>query len=171
MLKYLLPVACLLVSTHPRAFAQHNMPAGSSHDQHVAQLKEAALKERGRRAMGFDQDRTTHHFILRPDGGIISVEVNDPTDDTNRNAVRTHLQRIAADFAAGRFDAPFATHGEEPPGTSAMRALRRSIRYVVERTAGGARVRMRSTNDAAIAAIHDFLAYQIREHQTGDPVR
>jgi len=52
-----------------------------------------------------------------------------------------------------------------------MRALRRSIRYVVEQTAGGARLRMNSTNDAAIAAIHDFLAYQIREHQTGDPVR
>jgi hypothetical protein len=171
MLKYLLPVACLLVNTHPRAFAQHNMPAGLSHDRHVAQLKEAALKERGRRAMGFDQDRTTHHFILRPDGGIISVEVNDPTDDTNRNAIRTHLERITADFATGRFDAPLLTHGEEPPGTSAMRALRRSIRYVVERTAGGARVRMSSTNDAAIAAIHDFLAYQIREHQTGDPVR
>ena len=39
------------------------------------------------------------------------------------------------------------------------------------RTPAGARVRMMSTNNAAIAAIHDFLAYQIREHQTGDPVR
>ena len=171
MLKYLLPAACLLVNTHPLAFARHQMPAGMTHEQHMAQLKAAALKERGRRAMGFDQDRTTHHFILRPEGGIISVEVNDPTDDTNRNAVRTHLQRIAADFAAGRFDAPFATHGEEPPGTSAMRALRRSIRYVVEQTAGGARLRIISTHDAAVAAVHDFLAYQIREHQTGDPVR
>ena len=171
MLKYLLPVACLLVNTHPAAFAQHEMPAGMTHEQHMAQLKEAALKERGRRAMGFDQDRTTHHFILRPDGGIISVEVNDPNDDTNRNAIRTHLERIAEDFTMGRFDAPFATHGEEPPGTSAMRAQRRSIRYVVEQTASGARVRISSTNDAAIAAIHDFLAYQIREHQTGDPLR
>ena len=171
MLKYLLPVACLLVNTHPRVFAQHDMPAGMSHDQHVAQLKAAALKDRGRRAMGFDQDRTTHHFILRPDGGIISVEVNDPTDDANRRAIRAHLESIATDFAAGRFDAPLLTHSEEPPGTSAMRARRRSIRYAVEQTAGGARVRMSSTDVAAIAAIHDFLAYQIREHQTGDPVR
>ena len=171
MLKSLLPVACVLVNTHPAVFAQHEMPAGMNHEQHMAQLKEAALQERGLRAMGFDQDRTTHHFILRPDGGIISVEVNDPTDDTNRNAIRTHIERITADFSAGRFDAPLLTHGEEPPGTSAMRALRRSIRYVVERTAGGARVRISSTNDAAIAAIHDFLAYQVREHQTGDPLR
>jgi len=171
MLKYLLPVAYFLVSPHSSAFAQHDMPAGMTHDQHMARLKQAALRDRGRRAMKFDQDRTTHHFILRPDGGIINVEVNDPTDDTNRTAIRTHLEGIAADFAAGRFDAPFVTHDEEPPGTAAMRALRRSIRYAVEQTAGGARVRMNSTNNAAIAAIHDFLVYQIREHQTGDPVR
>ena len=171
MLKYLLPVAYFLVSPHSSAFAQHDMPAGMTHDQHMARLKQAALRDRGRRAMKFDQDRTTHHFILRPDGGIINVEVNDPSDDTNRTAIRTHLEGIAADFAAGRFDAPFVTHDEEPPGTAAMRALRRSIRYAVEQTAGGARVRMNSTNNAAIAAIHDFLVYQIREHQTGDPVR
>jgi hypothetical protein len=171
MLKYLLAVACLLVSPDSGALAQHDMPAGVGHEQHIAQLKEATLKDRGRRAMGFDQDRTTHHFILRSDGGIISVEVTDLADDRNRNAIRTHLERIAAEFAAGRFDAPLDTHGEEPPGTSAMRALRSSIRYVVERTPAGARVRMMSTNNAAIAAIHDFLAYQIREHQTGDPVR
>src|ERR1044072_7446983 len=100
------------------AAAQHSMPAGMTHEQHLAKMKaDAALEERGRAAMGFDQDATTHHFLLRPDGGVISVEVNAADDDVNRQAVRTHLRRIALEFSAGRFDAPVATPAEGPPGT------------------------------------------------------
>lgn len=173
MRRPVLPFAVALVCvSSPRMLAQHGMPAGVTHEQHSRQTsKDAALKERGREAMGFDQDRTVHHVTLRPDGGIISVEVTDPTDDGNREAIRTHLRRIAADFAAGRFDAPLATHGEEPPGSSMMRAFRSSIRYVTEETPGGARVRVRSSDRAAVAAIHEFLAYQIREHRTGDAIQ
>jgi hypothetical protein len=130
---------------------------------------EVPVHERGRRAMGFDQERTTHHFLLRPDGGIIRVDVNAADDHVNRRAIRTHLRRIANDFASGRFDAPVATHAEEPDGTSVMRALSPAIRYVVEDTPGGALVRITSADPAAVAAIHDFLRYQIREHHTGDP--
>ena len=53
--------------------------------------------------MGFDQERTTHHFVLEADGGIISVEANDLADVLNRDAIRTHMRRIATDFAAGRY--------------------------------------------------------------------
>ena len=84
-------------------------------------------------------------------------------------AIRAHLHMIAKEFAAGRFDAPLATHGEEPPGTSVMRELRGSIRYMAEDIPNGARVRLTSTDPRALAAIREFLAYQIREHHTGDP--
>jgi hypothetical protein len=152
------------------AFAQHDMPTGLTHEQHLTQLrKEALLKQRGAQAMGFDQERTTHHFLLRPDGGIINVEVNEASDDTNRLAIRAHMRRIAADFAAGRFGAPLETHGEEPPGTSVMRTMRPSIQYHAQETVGGARVSITSSDIIAIDAIHEFLAYQIREHRTGDP--
>jgi hypothetical protein len=171
-MRQLLTVALIGIVVLPSAtFAQHSMPAGMTHEQHLAQLEtDAALSDRGRLAMGFDQERTTHHFILRRDGGLIRVEVNDPADDVNRTAIRTHLRRIAEDFAAGRFDAPFATHGEEPTGVAVMRARSSSIRYTVEDTAGGAAVRIISTDPAALAAIKDFLTYQIREHRTGDPL-
>jgi hypothetical protein len=137
----------------------------------TAQHHDLALAQRGREAMGFDQDRTTHHFLLRPDGGVISVEINASDDDANRDAIRTHLRRIASDFAQGRFDAPVATHAEAPPGTAVMRALASSIRYTVGDTPGGAAVRIASENPKAVAAVHDFLRYQIREHRTGDPTR
>jgi hypothetical protein len=145
--EFLLCAFVLVGSVNP--LAQHHPPDGQ--------------------AMGFDQERTAHHFILHADGGTISVEVNDAADEDNRRAIRTHLRQIALDFAAGRFDAPFFTHGEEPPGTAVMRALLASIRYAAEDTPRGARVRLTTTNRAAIAAIHEFLVYQIREHRTGDP--
>ncbi|HEY1303851.1 MAG TPA: hypothetical protein VGF24_09910 [Vicinamibacterales bacterium] len=121
--------------------------------------------------MGFDQNRTVHHFLLRSNGGVIQVEVKDPGDGTNRMAIRAHLRTIALEFAAGRFDAPLATHGEEPPGTSVMRDLRGSIRYLAEDTDNGARLRLISNDPRAVAAIREFLVYQIREHRTGDPTQ
>ena len=33
----------------------------------------AALNERGEKGMGFSQTATTHHFLIRPDGGVIQV--------------------------------------------------------------------------------------------------
>jgi hypothetical protein len=119
--------------------------------------------------MGFDQERTTHHFLLRPDGGIIRVDANTAADHASTQAIRTHLRRIARDFAAGRFDAPVATHAEEPDGTAVMRALASRIRYAFEETPAGAMVRIASADPNAVAAIHEFLRYQIREHHTGDP--
>ena len=171
MRNYFLPLAfAILLADAPAPLAQHDMPAGVTHEQHLEQVKEAMLTQQGARAMGFDQERTTHHFLLRSDGGIISVEVNDASDDVNRRAIRAHLKRIAADFAAGRFDAPFETHGEEPPGTPVMRTMRSSIQYHAEDTAQGGRVSIKSSDSRAVEAIHLFLAYQIREHRTGDPV-
>ena len=49
-----------------------------------------------------------------------------------------------------------------------MRQLKSAIKYRFEETANGGRVRIATTNADAVAAIHAFLRYQIREHRTGD---
>ena len=43
------------------------------------------------------------------------------------------------------------------------------MKYRYEEMTEGARVVIATTDAAALAAIHDFLRYQIREHKTGDP--
>jgi hypothetical protein len=54
---------------------QSGMPKGMTHEEHLAQMKkDADLKARGARAMGFDQDRATHHFVLTSAGGTIELE-------------------------------------------------------------------------------------------------
>ena len=121
-------------------------------------------------AMGFDLDKAAHHFLLTQTGGIIHVEPKDRGDKPTSAQIRMHLRHIASAFATGDFGAPFATHGEVPPGVPAMQRLKDSISYSFEDTKQGARVIITSHNHEAIDAIHEFLRYQIREHKTGDPL-
>ncbi len=153
-------------------YGQHGqMPAGVSHEDHLKQLqKEVELKKRGAEAMGFDQDHSTHHFSLKATGGDISVEANDATDIAMRTAIRTHLAEIAGEFSRGIFDKPLATHAEVPPGVAAMTRLKNEIVVRYEDSPRGGRVTIRTSNDDARRAIHEFLRYQIKEHATGDPL-
>ena len=159
-------IATVCLSAAPQHPA---MPAGTTHEEHLAQLqKDAALKTRGAAAMGFDQDRAVHHFILTKSGGAIQVEAASASDETTRAAVRQHLRAIASAFAAGDFAAPRATHDETPPGVATLDRLRKAIAYRFVDTKQGGRVEIASSNRDAVAAIHEFLRYQITEHHTGD---
>jgi hypothetical protein len=153
------------------AFAvQHpGMPAGMSHDEHLKQMaKDAELKKRGTIAMGFDQDKTAHHFRTSAAGGSIEVEAKDPADAASRDRIRGHLKEIAGAFAKGDFTKPFETHAEVPPGVPSMARLKAVIQYKYEKTARGGLVRISTSNPEALQAIHEFLDYQAREHHGGD---
>lgn len=143
------------------AFAQHDHSPATQHD---------AMNARGDKAMGFDQDKTTHHFRVLADGGAIEVTANDPKDRDSISQVRMHLGHIAQMFAAGDFSIPHEVHAATPPGAAAMKALRSDLKYTYEEIDRGGRVRIRSANPKAVAAVHDFLRYQIKEHRTGDPL-
>lgn len=118
--------------------------------------------------MGFAHDKTTHHFRLRTDGGLIEVEAKDPDDTKSRDQIRTHLQHIARKFAAGDFSAPMLIHAKTPPGVPTMKQLKTAIKYQFEESARGGQVRLVTNKSKAITAIHKFLRFQIADHQTGD---
>ena len=166
---FVFTVAIGLLATS--VLAQHDMPPGMTHEQHLALMKkQAEMKQRGNVAMGFDQDKTTHHFYLTLAGGVIQVEANSEADTTSRDQIRTHLKKVSEEFANGDFSAPVATHNEMPPGAQTMQSLKAKIAYSYEERPRGAAVRINSSDDAALSAIHDFLRYQIKEHATGDPL-
>ena len=121
--------------------------------------------------MGFDQDKTVHHFHLYTDGGAIEVNTRDAKDTTERAAVRTHLSHIATMFGEGDFASPMHVHGtKDVPGVAVLTARRSAITYRYAETAAGGRIDIVTTDGDALAALHDFLRYQIREHHTGDPL-
>jgi len=151
------------------------------HEQHMAANKSSApshshpsasgstLESRGKAAMGFEPSKTTHHFLLKPEGGLIQVQASDPQDTISLEQIRKHFQHIAAAFAAGNFQIPMMVHDTVPPGATAMKRLRGKIQYTYGETPTGARVVIKTADPSALDAIHDFLRYQIHEHETGDP--
>ena len=108
--------------------------------------------------------------MLTKDGGAIQVTANDAKDDASRDHIRMHLQHIAKSFAAGDFDDPMETHAQVPPGVPVMRKLKEKISYRFEEIEGGGKVVIHTEDGDGVAAIHEFLQFQIREHKTGDPL-
>ena len=141
-------------------FAQHEP---SEHERHMADVK-----RHGTEAMGFDQDKTSHHFRLYKDGGAVEVRANDAADTASTEHIRAHLQEQATKFAAGDFSAPQRTHGQLPPGAATMKKLRSRIHYEYQPLDGGGRLRITTKDHEALAAVHDFLRFQIEDHATGD---
>lgn len=128
----------------------------------------AAMNERGDHVMGFAHDKTTHHFELNQDGGLIEVRVNDNKDAASLDMIRTHFGHILKMFAAGNFNAPMLVHGQAVPGTATMTRLRDDIHWELSEIPRGAQIKIVADNKEAADAIHEFLRYQIADHQTGD---
>jgi len=147
---------------------QDDMKECPMHAQHSAQSHQAIVESHGDQAMGFPHDKTTHHFRMAADGGAIEVTANDSGDKTNTTAIRSHLSHIAMMFGNGDFSTPMFVHDGIPPGVTTMTLLKSDIQYTYEEMPMGGRVRLKSENPVAVAAIQDFLRFQIKEHQTGD---
>jgi hypothetical protein len=154
----------LLVLAMP-VFAQ-DMKDCPMHAQHASH--QAVVESHGDQAMDFPHDKTTHHFRLLSDGGAIEVTVNDSSEKANTSAIHSHLTHIAMMFGNGDFSTPMFIHEGVPPGVTTMKLMKSAIRYTYEEIPTGGRVRIQSDDPIALAAIHDFLRFQINEHQTGD---
>jgi hypothetical protein len=126
----------------------------------------AAVQSRGHAAMGVDQYTSTHYFLPLPDGGRIELQ-RDAADSAGRVRILEHMGEIAAAFGGGDFTLPGFVHAREVPGTAVMAARRAKIRFVVETLPRGAAVRLTSGDWSAIEAIHEFLAFQRRDHRAG----
>jgi len=135
---------------------------GAPHGQHQ-------MDARGKAVMGFDQDKTTHHFRIYEDGGAIDVSVKDEKDTANRDAIRSHLPHITEMFGQGNFEAPMLVHDtKQVPGAADLARLKAQIKYSYVETPAGGRVDIVTTDQAALAAVHEFLRFQISDHKTGD---
>jgi hypothetical protein len=120
-------------------------------------------------AMGFDQEKTAHHFYLYPDGGAIDVSVKDASDRKNLDAIRAHLPHIAEMFKSGDFSAPMLVHQTAAvPGAEDLKRAKDRLGYRYRETPAGGRVEIETTDAAALKAVHAFLRFQITDHKTGD---
>jgi hypothetical protein len=166
---FLIWAVAVALTTTIQVWAQkpeESKPGMENSPMHQKHMEE--MNKRGDHAMGFDQARTIHHFTLLADGGAIQVEAKDPKDTASRDQIRMHLGQIAKMFAAGDFSIPQAVHAQVPSGVETMKKLKAEINYKYEETKKGGRVRISTANAEARGAVHEFLRFQITEHQTGD---
>lgn len=152
---------------------QDSMKDCPMHEQHqgasaAANHTKHELDQRGDQGMGFAQDKTTHHFLLRQDGGAIQVTANSSTDKSSREEIQMHLRHITKAFQSGDFNIPMFVHDQTPPGVPVMTKLKDQIKYRYEPAENGGRVVISSDNAEAVKAVHEFLKFQITEHKTGD---
>jgi hypothetical protein len=133
------------------------------------QHDDAAMNNRGDHVMGFDHDKTTHHFALTKSGGSIQVQANDSSDSASRDHIRMHLQHIAKAFAAGDFEDPMEVHSQVPPGVPVMKNSKTKISYRYESIERGGKVVIQTDDEDVVKAVHEYLRFQIEEHKTGDP--
>src|SRR6266853_1547482 len=72
-------------------------------------------------------------------------------------------QRVGA-----RVLTPMSVHDGVPPGATTMKLLKAKIQYRYEEIPTGGNMRIESKDPVALAAILNFLRFQITEHGTGD---
>ena len=134
----------------------------------LAQDHHQMVDEHGDAVMGFSHEKTTHHFELHYDGGAIDVRADDAKDAESRDLIRAHFRHIAKMFANGNFNAPMLVHSTNVPGTEAMSKLKDRLHWSLAKTPRGARLTVVADNKPALDAVHEFLRFQIEDHQTGD---
>jgi len=143
------------------AAPQASQQTTASHAQHP--------DAKAQHAMGFDQDKTAHHFFLYEDGGAIEVSVKDKADKTNLDAIRSHLAHITQMFGQGTFDLPMMVHDtKDVPGIHDLARHKDKLKYSYADTPAGGRVNIVTTDKDALSAVHAFLKFQVEDHKTGD---
>jgi hypothetical protein len=150
-----------LAQSQSRPLHEHSQSDKGRHEQ---------VNERGDHKMGFSHHKTAHHFRLKDDGGAIEVTAISGADAASRDQIRRHLKHIAKMFSEGDFSAPMFIHGQTPPGVETMKRSKAEIKYQYEEIDRGAKVHITTANAEAVKAIHEFLRFQIQDHQTGDSV-
>jgi hypothetical protein len=161
----------LMALTLPIAAMAQDMSSCPMHDEHMKQAgsdHHTGVDARGDHQMGFSHEKTTHHFRLFADGGAIEVTANDAGDTESRDQIQGHLAHIAQLFAAGNFQIPMLVHDQVPPGVPVMKERKSRIHYSYENNETGGSVRITTKDEKALAAVHEFLRFQITDHRTGD---
>jgi hypothetical protein len=123
-----------------------------------------ALQARGQAAMGVNQYTSTHKFDALADGGRIELQrdANDPRDVAT---IRAHLREVMAAFKTGDFSTPGFVHAQEVPGTKVMAARKAHLAYVYADLPQGGEIRITTQDPEALRAVHEFMAFQRKDHR------
>ena len=151
--------------------AKHMAAANGGHVQADGSAEHGADVDGRHDTFGMSHATSTHSFRLFADGGAIELRANDGSDRAAVDAIRAHLQQVAAQFRKADFSTPAFVHGYRPDGVARMERARAAIDYRYESLDRGGRIRITTKSAEARSAIHDFLRFQVTEHRTANTGR
>ena len=135
----------------PRSDAEHGAGVDHRHD-----------------SLGMSHEASRHNFRLYANGGAIELRATKEGDDETIQAIRDHLRDVVKQFERGEFGTPQFVHGHSPDGIETMAKRKNAIDWKYEDLPEGGRIRIRTADTVSLAAVHDFLKFQVIEHRTGD---
>jgi DNA replication protein DnaD len=137
----------------------------SSHLRHSpTNMTIMEMIERGDIAMGFNQNKITHHFVATPDGGKIIITSLNSTDRQTINQIKNHILDIQKEFSEGNFTKPFFIHAQEVPGAEIMSEKKDLIKYSIQETNNGSSLLLSTNDKELVDAIKQFMQFQTRQH-------
>jgi hypothetical protein len=142
--------------------------AGCSTQDDIAS-RQATVASRGAEVMPFDLEATTHTFTKIDVGGRQVVTANDPSDRTQVDLIRQHLQTERTNFANGDFSDPARIHGMDMPGVSELSAGHTRVTVTYTERPDGAELTYATDDATLIDAIHSWFDRQVMDH--GDHAR
>jgi hypothetical protein len=132
--------------------------------QDDAASREATVASRGAEVMPFDLDATTHTFAKTDTGGRQLVTADDPSEQTQIDLIRQHLQLERTNFAKGDFSDPARIHGMDMPGVSELSAGYTRITVTYTERPDGAELTYATDDPALVDAIHAWFDRQLIDH-------
>jgi DNA-binding transcriptional regulator GbsR (MarR family) len=122
------------------------------------------MMERGDIAMGFNQNKITHHFVATPDGGKIIITALNGSDKRTIDEIKNHTMDIQKEFSEGNFTKPFFIHAQEVPRTKVMSEKKDLIKYNIRNLNNGSSLQLTTNDKELIDSIMQFMEFQAREH-------
>jgi hypothetical protein len=123
------------------------------------------MMERGDIAMGFNQNKITHHFVATLDGGKIIITALNGSDKQTIDEIKNHTLDIQKEFSEGNFTKPFFIHAQEVPGTKVMSEKKDLIKYDKMEMKNGSILILTTNDTELIDAINQFMEFQARQHR------
>ena len=127
-------------------------------------MMDSSMMERGEMAMGFDQTKITHNFVVTATGGEIMITALDIHDIKTISEIKSHVKDIQQEFTQGNFTKPFFIHAQIVPGTQIMTAKKDLIQYSTRQIESGDVLILTTSDPELLDAIKQFMNFQSTQH-------
>lgn len=128
--------------------------------------RQSDVKQKGKKVMPFDQEKTQHIFTDLETGGRQKVIINDQGYSDQLPLIRSHLQEEKTKFSSGNLDDPAAIHGTSMPGLAELKKAidENKVTVSYQEIPEGAILEYKTTDAEATKALHLWFKSQRSDH-------